>query len=73
MCVVGDPLNIHVEMWLFLLKLSLVPHIYMQIARALMRLCLSWLWLFAYMNVLTTFFWLKGPFQYTYIYDYTEK
>ena len=44
--MVGDPINIHVEMWLIVLKLSLFPDIYVRIARALARLRLSWLCLF---------------------------
>ena len=66
--MVGDPVNIHVEMWLIVLKLPLVPDIYVCIARALSRLRLSWLWLFTYMNMII-FFWLEGPFKYTYIYN----
>ena len=66
--MVGDPINIHAEMWLITLKLSLIPGIYVQTAKARLRsnTDLSGLWLFAYMNMIITFFWLEGPLKYTY-------
>ena len=67
--MVVDPTNIHVEMRLIVSKLSLVPDVYVRIARALAKLRLSWLCLFAYVNVLIIFFWLEDKYIYIYIYD----